>query len=64
MLSDGSLSDGVLSGMKQLTLHLESKQYQKAWDIHVSLMCDYVSEVSNCLESETAWGRSKKRKGG
>ena len=46
MVNDGSLSDNVVNGMKQLTLHLLNKEYEKAWDIHVSLMCDHVSEVS------------------
>ena len=45
MLDDKSLSSSVLAEMKLLTTYLLNKQYQKAWDIHVSLMCDHVSEV-------------------
>ena len=46
MLDEGSLSEPVVTGMRQITFYLLNKQFDKAHDVHVSLMCDHVSEVS------------------
>nr|XP_002131049.1 steroid receptor RNA activator 1-like [Ciona intestinalis] len=45
----GDVSKDVVTKMEMLTKELLGHNYQQAWNIHVELMCNHVSEVRNWM---------------
>lgn len=49
MRDEGKLSRQVEKKMTELTRCVQRKQYDEAWTMHVSMMCDHIAEVRSWM---------------